>query len=163
MCIRDSDYFDLSFQHASGPLLRRMRRFGSRETFLALCAEIRALAPEAGIRSNVIVGFPGETEADLAELEAFLAEADLDSVGVFGYSDEDGTEDADLPDKVDPTEVAARVERITSLVDHLTADRAARRVGTEVEVLVERQELSGSAVGAYPDLADVDDLSLIHI
>ena len=98
-----ADYFDLSFQHASGPLLRRMRRFGSRTTFLSLCAEIRALAPEAGIRSNVIVGFPGETEEDLAELEAFLSEAELDAVGVFGYSDEDGTEAADLPDKIDPT------------------------------------------------------------
>ena len=134
-----ADYFDLSFQHASASVLRRMRRFGSRPTFLALCAEIRALAPEAGIRSNVIVGFPGETEDDLAELEAFLAEADLDAVGVFGYSDEDGTEAEGLPEKVDPVEVAARVERITALADHLTADRAARRVGTEVEVLVERR------------------------
>ncbi len=131
-------YFDLSFQHASAAVLRRMRRFGSREAFLSLCAEVRALAPEAGIRSNVIVGFPGETEDDLAELEAFLSEAELDAVGVFGYSDEDGTEAADLPDKVDPRDVAARVERITSLADHVAADRAARRVGTAVEVLVER-------------------------
>jgi ribosomal protein S12 methylthiotransferase RimO len=158
-----ADYFDLSFQHASGPLLRRMRRFGSRTTFLALCAEIRALAPEAGIRSNVIVGFPGETEEDLAELEAFLAEAELDAVGVFGYSDEDGTEAADLPDKIDPIEVAVRVERITSLVDHLTADRAARRIGTEVEVLVERQELSEAGASDYPDLAEVDDLDLAEL
>ena len=135
-----ADYFDLSFQHASAPVLRRMRRFGSRPTFLTLCEEIRVLAPEAGIRSNVIVGFPGETEADLAELEAFLAEADLDAVGVFGYSDEDGTEAEGLPGKIDPVEVAARVERVTSLVDHLTADRAARRVGTDVEVLLERLE-----------------------
>jgi ribosomal protein S12 methylthiotransferase len=157
-----ADYFDLSFQHASGPLLRRMRRFGSRETFLALCAEIRALAPEAGIRSNVIVGFPGETEDDLAELEAFLAEAELDAVGVFGYSDEDGTEAADLPDKIDPTEVAARVERITSLVEVVSADRAARRVGTEVEVLVERQELSDDAE-ADPPIEETDDLDLAEI
>jgi ribosomal protein S12 methylthiotransferase len=164
---RVADYFDLSFQHASGPLLRRMRRFGSRESFLALCAEIRALAPEAGIRSNVIVGFPGETEEDLAELEAFLSAAELDAVGVFGYSDEDGTEAADLPDKIDPAEVAARVERITSLVEVVSADRAARRVGTEVEVLVERQELSAAAeadlAAAYPDLADVEDLDLAEL
>jgi ribosomal protein S12 methylthiotransferase RimO len=158
-----ADYFDLSFQHASGPLLRRMRRFGSRETFLALCAEIRALAPEAGIRSNVIVGFPGETEDDLAELEAFLSEAELDAVGVFGYSDEDGTEAADLPDKIDPAEVTARVERITSLVEVVSADRAARRVGTEVEVLVERQELSDEAEAGYPDLAEVGDLDLAEL
>ncbi len=135
-----ADYFDLSFQHASAAVLRRMRRFGSRTTFLALCAEIRALAPEAGIRSNVIVGFPGETEEDLAELEAFLAEAELDAVGVFGYSDEDGTEALGLPDKIDPVEIAARVERITALAEHVATDRAARRIGTAVEVLVERRE-----------------------
>jgi len=82
---------------------------------------------------------------------------------VFGYSDEDGTEAADLPDKIDPAEVAARVERITSLVDHLTADRAARRIGTEVEVLVERQELSEAAEATYPDLADLEDLDLAEL
>src|SRR5690606_33857051 len=93
-------YFDLSFQHASAPLLRRMRRFGSTESFLELIASIRDRAPEAGIRSNVIVGFPGETEDDVEELEDFLTRAKLDVVGVFGYSDEDGTEAADLPDKI---------------------------------------------------------------
>ena len=137
---RVASYFDLSFQHASAPVLRRMRRFGSRETFLALCREIRALDPEAGIRSNVIVGFPGETEDDLAELEAFLTEAELDAVGVFGYSDEDGTEALGLPDKVDAGEIAARVERITRLAEHVAEDRAARRMGTTVEVLVERTD-----------------------
>jgi ribosomal protein S12 methylthiotransferase len=133
-------YFDLSFQHASPTVLRRMRRFGSRPDFLALCERIRALAPEAGIRSNVIVGFPGETEEDVAELEAFLQGARLDAVGVFGYSDEDGTEAAGYDGKVDPDEVRARVERITSLVDELMNQRAEERVGTEVTVLVEAEE-----------------------
>jgi ribosomal protein S12 methylthiotransferase len=133
-------YFDLSFQHASPAVLRRMRRFGSREDFLALCERIRALAPEAGIRSNVIVGFPGETEDDLAELEAFLEGARLDAVGVFGYSDEDGTEAAGYDGKLPPEEIAARVERITSLVEELMAQRAEDRVGTEVTVLVEAAE-----------------------
>ena len=133
-------YFDLSFQHASPAVLRRMRRFGSRPDFLELCTRIRALAPEAGIRSNVIVGFPGETEQDLAELEAFLSEARLDAVGVFGYSDEDGTEAAGYPDKISAEEVRARVTRISSLVDELVTQRAEDRVGTEVEVLVEAAE-----------------------
>ncbi len=131
-------YFDLSFQHASGPVLRRMRRFGDRESFLELCAQIRALAPEAGIRTNVIVGFPGETEEDLVELEQFLIGARLDAVGVFGYSDEDGTEAVDLDGHVDPAEVNVRVQRISSLVDELTSQRAEDRIGTEVVVLVER-------------------------
>src|SRR4051812_27790257 len=85
-------YFDLSFQHASGPVLRRMRRFGDRERFLDLLDRIRALAPDAGVRSNFIVGFPGETETDVDELAAFLSAARLDAIGVFGYSDEEGTE-----------------------------------------------------------------------
>ena len=73
-----------------------MKRFGSTESFLDLLARARALAPDAGARSNVIVGFPGETEDDVAELERFLIEARLDAIGVFGYSDEDGTEAAGL-------------------------------------------------------------------
>src|SRR4051794_33895704 len=110
-------YFDLSFQHSSGPVLRRMRRFGDTERFLALVEQVRAASPDAGIRSNVIVGFPGETEADLAELERFLVGARLDAVGVFGYSDEDGTEAAGLDGKLDDTEVRHRVERVTRLAD----------------------------------------------
>src|SRR5262249_49547769 len=143
-------YFDLSFQHASESVLRRMRRFGSGESFLDLCARIRALAPEAGIRSNVIVGFPGETKADLAELERFLVEARLDSVGVFGYSDEDGTEAAGYPDKVPETEIAERVERIRTLVDELVNQRAEDRVGSWVSVLVEELGDLGSAPESEP-------------
>ncbi|MCW0213753.1 MAG: 30S ribosomal protein S12 methylthiotransferase RimO [Pseudonocardia sp.] len=130
-------YFDLSFQHASATVLRRMRRFGSRTDFLDLCERIRALAPEAGIRSNVIVGFPGETEEDLAELEAFLTGARLDAVGVFGYSDEDGTEAEGYDGKLPAEEVTARVTRVSALVDELMAQRAEDRIGTEVTVLVE--------------------------
>src|SRR6185312_866438 len=121
-------------------VLRRMRRFGSTTQFLDLCDRIRALAPEAGIRSNVIVGFPGETDDDVAELEEFLTAARLDAVGVFGYSDEEGTEAAGYDGKVLPEEVAARVSRITALVDELMAQRAEDRVGTEVTVLVEQEE-----------------------
>jgi MiaB/RimO family radical SAM methylthiotransferase len=130
-------YFDLSFQHASGPVLRRMRRFGDGDRFLTLIESIRAAAPTAGIRSNVIVGFPGESEADLAELERFLVAARLDAVGVFGYSDEDGTEAASLDGKLDSEVVRDRTERLAGLADELVAQRAEDRVGEMVEVLVE--------------------------
>jgi ribosomal protein S12 methylthiotransferase len=130
-------YFDLSFQHAAPTVLRRMRRFGGGDDFLSLLDRIRALAPSAGIRSNVIVGFPGETEAELGELEAFLEAARLDVVGVFGYSDEDGTEAATLPGALDPAEVAERAARVGALVEELVAERARERVGERVEVLVE--------------------------
>jgi MiaB/RimO family radical SAM methylthiotransferase len=134
---RVAAYFDLSFQHASGPVLRRMRRFGDRERFLALLGQIRALAPRAGCRSNVIVGFPGETKHDVAELEAFLTAARLDAVGVFGYSDEDGTEAKAMAGKVRADVVRRRVGRVSSLIDELVAQRAEERIGEQVEVLVE--------------------------
>jgi ribosomal protein S12 methylthiotransferase len=130
-------YFDLSFQHASEPLLRRMRRFGGTERFLELLDSVRSRIPTAGVRSNVIVGFPGETETDVAELERFLTAARLDAIGVFGYSDEDGTEAATLADKVEETEVARRVERLASLSEELVSQRAEDRIGEVVDVLVE--------------------------
>jgi ribosomal protein S12 methylthiotransferase len=133
-------YFDLSFQHSSADVLRRMRRFGDTDRFLGLIAQIRERAPEAGIRTNVIVGFPGETEADVGELERFLVGARLDTVGVFGYSDEDGTEAATFDDKVDADEVRERVERITRLVEELTNARAEDRIGETVHVLVEEND-----------------------
>ncbi|MCI2420574.1 30S ribosomal protein S12 methylthiotransferase RimO [Saccharopolyspora sp. K220] len=148
-------YFDLSFQHSSEPVLRRMRRFGSTESFLELIEQVRALAPEAGIRSNVIVGFPGETEDDFAELQDFLTRARLDAIGVFGYSDEDGTEAADFDGKIDSDTVDARVEQLSDLVDELIAQRAEDRIGTEVRVLVERvddDECAGRADHQGPEV-----------
>jgi ribosomal protein S12 methylthiotransferase len=130
-------YFDLSFQHGSETVLRRMRRFGGRQRFVELLDTIRAKVPTAGARSNVIVGFPGETEADVAELEQFLIEARLDAVGVFGYSDEDGTEAEGMTGKLDPDEVARRVERVSGLADELVAQRAEDRIGEQLSVLVE--------------------------
>lgn len=129
-------YFDLSFQHASGSVLRAMRRFGDSASFLDLIRRIRALAPDAGIRSNFIVGFPGETEADFAELEAFLIEAQLDAIGVFGYSDEEGTAAVDLPGHHAEDEVAMRVERLSSLADELMVQRAEARIGEVTDFLV---------------------------
>jgi ribosomal protein S12 methylthiotransferase len=149
-----ADYFDMSFQHSSERILRRMRRFGSTDGFLGLIEQIRALAPNAGIRSNVIVGFPGETEEDVDELERFLVGARLDAVGVFGYSDEDGTEAEGLDGKLDPEEINERVARLSGLVEQLTAERAEDRVGDEVDVLIERagQECAGRAAHQAPEV-----------
>jgi ribosomal protein S12 methylthiotransferase len=130
-------YFDLSFQHASGRVLRAMRRFGDGDRFLGLIEQIRRLAPAAGIRSNFIVGFPGETQADAAELERFLGAARLDAIGIFGYSDEDGTEAASLPGQLDAVEIAERVEQFAGFADELMDQRAAERVGEIHDVLIE--------------------------
>lgn len=145
-------YFDLSFQHASASLLRRMRRFGDAESFLKLIGRIRELDTQAGIRSNVILGFPGETEEDVEILAEFLAAAELDAVGVFAYSDEEGTEGAGLTGKLSEDEIADRTGEIASLVDHLIDNRAASRVGEEVKVLVEEADGLGRAAHQGPEV-----------
>jgi ribosomal protein S12 methylthiotransferase len=130
-------YFDLSFQHASADVLRRMRRFGDPDSFLGLLDSVRALAPEAGVRSNVIVGFPGETEDDLQTLCDFLEAARMDVTGVFGYSDEDGTEAATYDGKLDDDTIRERTEHVQALVEELNAQRAEERIGETVTVMIE--------------------------
>jgi ribosomal protein S12 methylthiotransferase RimO len=138
-------YFDLPFQHAAAPVLRRMRRFGDAESFLELLESIRSRNLAAGIRTNVIVGFPGETESDLEELAEFLTAARLDAIGVFGYSNEEGTEGYSLDGQLDADEIAGRVEWITSLVDELMAQRAEDRIAQLVPILVEGADLGRAA------------------
>src|SRR5690242_7351376 len=148
-------YFDLSFQHASEPVLRRMRRFGSTERFLDLLQSVRAIDAEAGARSNVIVGFPGESRADVDELARFLTEARLDAVGVFDYSDEDGTEAATLPGKVAEQQIKRRYDWMSALAEELCAQRAADRVGSLVDVLVDALEdgdVEGRAAHQAPEV-----------
>ena len=146
-------YFDLSFQHASPSVLRRMRRFGGSEQFLHLITQIRALSPEAGIRSNFIVGFPGETQDDFDELANFITAAKLDAVGIFGYSDEDNTEALNLAEKVADEVIRERVESLSSLADEMVSIRAAGRIGEKVRVLIEDEELQeGRAAHQGPEV-----------
>jgi ribosomal protein S12 methylthiotransferase len=158
-------YFDLSFQHASGRVLRAMRRFGDRERFLALLDQIRDRGPQAGVRSNFIVGFPGETAADLTELELFLSHAGLDAIGIFGYSDEDGTEAASLPGQLDEAEISRRVEEFAGLADELMAQRAESRLGETLDVLIEEEaddDLPGRYLGrAAHQAPEVDGVTTV--
>lgn len=140
-------YFDLSFQHAAPGVLRRMRRFGDPESFLDLIGRIRSLAPTAGIRSNVILGFPGETEDDVATLADFLTEARLDVVGVFGYSDEEGTAAQTLDGQLPDDEIEARRAEVADLVNELIDQRAEDRIGELVQVLLEEIDEDGAWVG----------------
>jgi len=162
MCATGVAYFDLSLQHVSRPLLRRMRRWGDGERFLARMAGIRRRVPEAAFRSNFIVGYPGETEADHDALLAFLEDAQLDWCGFFAWSPEEGTPAADLDGRVDPSLVAERLAECSELQDAITARRRDDLVGREVEVLVDRAgvgrtyreapEIDG-VVSLAPDLA----------
>jgi ribosomal protein S12 methylthiotransferase RimO len=146
-------YFDLSFQHANGDLLRSMRRFGDGEKFLHLISQIRALSPEAGIRSNFIVGFPGESDSQYTDLVEFLSQAQLDAIGVFGYSDEDKTEGMSLANKVSPEVIGERVAELSTLVDELITQRAEARIGQMVTVLIEDEdEQEGRADHQGPDV-----------
>jgi ribosomal protein S12 methylthiotransferase RimO len=146
-------YFDLSFQHTSPTVLRRMRRFGDSDKFLHLIYQIRALSPEAGIRSNFIVGFPGETQEDFDDLAKFITEAKLDAVGIFGYSDEDNTEALNHTDKIDPEVIAQRVETLSSLADEMVSLRAQARIGESIRVLIEDQDLQeGRAAHQGPEV-----------
>lgn len=131
-------YFDISFQHASGSLLRRMRRFGDSEKFLHLLTQVRALSPEAGIRSNFIVGFPGESDAEFHELLDFISASQLDAIGVFPYSDEDGTEAERLPEKVDLALIEERYREASSLAEEVVNRRAESRIDEEIRLLIER-------------------------
>ena len=141
-------YFDLSFQHASASVLRRMRRFGDPDSFLALIDSIRSRSPQAGIRSNVIMGFPGESESDVETVAEFLTAARLDAIGVFGYSDEDQTEAAGMDGKLDPDEIEARRTEIADLAEELVAQRAEERMGEQLRVLIEgRDEETGTMLG----------------
>ncbi len=150
-------YFDLSFQHSSSRVLRRMRRFGGTDDFLGLLDMIRARNPRAGVRTNVIVGFPGESDDDLSELMGFLESARLDAVGVFGYSDEEGTEAATLDGHLPEAEIDRRVAEVSALVDELMLERASERVGDEVELLVEEPGIARAAHQGPDDSATIID------
>jgi ribosomal protein S12 methylthiotransferase len=130
-------YFDLSLQHVSKPLLRRMRRWGDGDRFLRRIADIRARFPDAAFRSNFIVGYPGEAEADHDQLLRFVEAAHLDWCGFFSYSKEDGTYAADLDGVVPGGLVAERLAELSEMQDGITAMRRQALVGSRVEVLVD--------------------------
>jgi ribosomal protein S12 methylthiotransferase len=140
-------YFDLSLQHVSEPILRRMRRGGSSPAFLDLVERIRALDPDAAFRSNFILGFPGERQADVRELEDFLESARLDWVAFFPYSGEDGTSALELDRRVAARTARARVERVQELQARVLTGVQAAWVGRRLEVLVERIDETGAAEG----------------
>ncbi len=144
ICATGVPYFDLSLQHASKPLLRRMRRWGDGPRFLDRIAAIRRLDPAAAFRSSFIVGYPGETEEDHDVMLRFLEEAELDWAGFFSYSREDGTHAAQLDGVVDPGLVAERLLELSEIQDRITAQRRNDLVGDVVEVPVDEPGVARS-------------------
>ena len=141
-------YFDLSLQHASAPLLRRMKRWGNGERFVAMVEGIRARAADAAFRSSFIVGFPGETEHDHDELLGFLGEVQLDWAGFFPFSREDGTPAATM-DRVVPDELMhERLRECAETQDPITQSARDALIGAHVDVLVDGvDDETGDPVG----------------
>ncbi len=156
-------YFDLSLQHVSRPLLKRMRRWGEGTRFLDRIASIRASEPTAVFRSSFIVGYPGETEADHDLLLEWIAAAQLDWVGFFPFSKEEGTFAADLDGQVPAELVVERIRECSELQDAITTVRREALVGTVTEVLVDRPG-EGRSPGEAPEIDGIvivpDDLSV---
>jgi ribosomal protein S12 methylthiotransferase len=137
ICDTGVPYFDLSLQHVSKPLLRRMRRWGDGDRFLRRIADIREREPDAAFRSNFIVGYPGETEADHDELLRFVEEAELDWCGFFSYSPEEGTHAYTLDGAVDPRLMNERLAELREMQDDITARRRDALIGQTITVLVD--------------------------
>jgi len=164
-------YFDLSLQHVSRPLLKRMRRWGEGDRFLDRIHSIRVAEPTAAFRSSFIVGYPGETEEDHDHLLAWIDEAQLDWVGFFPFSAESGTYAADLDGQVPDELVTERIRECTELQDGITARRREDLIGTTVEVLVdapgearsyrEAPEIDG--IVTVPDHLPVGSFALVEV
>jgi ribosomal protein S12 methylthiotransferase len=160
-CEKVCRYIDLPLQHASAEVLKRMRRPGNRRTYDRLLARIRSQVPDVTLRTTLIVGFPGETEADFAELEGFVADTGFDHLGVFTYSHEEGTRAFGLADDV-PTAVKRRRRNALMARQKKIVARAHRaRIGTEAAVLVDgpsaehEMVLQGRLEGQAPDIDSV--------
>ncbi|HQZ33206.1 MAG TPA: 30S ribosomal protein S12 methylthiotransferase RimO [Ilumatobacteraceae bacterium] len=173
ICGTGVPYFDLSLQHVSKPLLRRMRRWGDGQRFLQRITDIREREPHAAFRSNFIVGYPGETEEDHDQLLSFVEEAQLDWCGFFAYSPEEGTYAMNLDGAVDTTLMHERLAELREMQDDITARRRDEMIGETVRVLVdssgearstrEAPEIDGVievpehlAVGQFHDVRIVD-------
>jgi ribosomal protein S12 methylthiotransferase len=157
MCAGPVPYFDLSLQHVSAPLVRRMRRWGNGEKYLERIESIRRARPDAAFRSNFIVGYPGETEEDHDELLHFVEAAQLDWCGFFEYSLEDGTYAASLDGAVDPSLVAERLAELRELADPISAARRDELIGTETVVLVDEPGIARS----HREAPEIDGVVLV--
>jgi ribosomal protein S12 methylthiotransferase len=151
-------YFDLSLQHASKPLLRRMRRWGAGDRFLKMITSIREHEPDAAFRSSFLVGFPGETEEDHDALLAFVEEAELDWAGLFAFSKEEGTKAAELDGEVDDVTVSERLRELSEIQDRITQAHRDELVGCDIDVLIDAAE-DGQLVGrSHREAPEIDGI-----
>ena len=165
-CLRSHDnvcsYLDIPFQHCNERILRSMNRKGTRESYLRLVEHVREAVPGITLRTTLIAGFPGETEADFEELCDFIEDIDFDYVGVFPYSREEGTRAAGLPDQIDQDSKEERAQQVRELADSLSQARIANRIGQDMDILVLGEEADGQLFGrAQCQAPDVDGLTYL--
>ena len=157
-CGKVCRYVDLPLQHASADVLKGMRRPGNRRTYDRLLARIRTRVPGVTLRTTLIVGFPGETDADFAELESFVAETRFDHLGVFTYSHEEGTRAHALADDVPARIKRQRRDALMARQKRIVAAAQQARCGTEIDVLIDGPSaehplvLQGRTEGQAPDI-----------
>ena len=160
-CEKVCRYIDLPLQHASADVLKRMRRPGNRRTYDALLARIRARIPGVTLRTTFIVGFPGETEAEFAELDGFIADTGFDHVGVFTYSHEEGTRAFGLADDVPAAVKTRRRNALMARQKKIVARAHRARIGGDVDLFVDGPSpehplvLQGRLEGQAPDIDSV--------
>ena len=130
-------YIDMPLQHSSGPVLKRMKRGANGDIFLRLIERIRKTIPDVAIRTSMIVGFPGETESDFANLCQFVEAAQFDRLGVFSYSDEDTSESYHLDGKVKAGVIYNRKRKLMAIQRHISRSRYRKLVGREFDVIVD--------------------------
>ena len=152
MCSLTVPYFDLSLQHVSSPLMRRMKRWGDAERFRDLISEIRRNSPNAVFRSNFIVGYPGETEEDQDQLIDFIKEMQLDWCGFFSFSDEEGTYASGLEGKIDRSLIIERLKELSCLQDEITSSKRDALIGERISVLVDSHRVGRT----YREAPEID-------
>ena len=166
--VRNNDkvckYFDIPIQHISDSVLKRMNRQSNGESIRKLIKKLRQEIPEVIIRTTVMVGFPGESEADFEELYNFLQEARFDKLGCFAYSKEDGTPASRLKEQIHPMTKKSRLNKIMSLQQKISKQNLKNKIGKEVEVLVEDKSFDGKTyIGrSYMDVPEIDGVVYIE-
>lgn len=156
-------YLDIPLQHVVPRILHAMNRTGSKDDFLTMIAQARAAVPGIAIRTTLIAGFPGETEDDFKELVSFVEEAELDYVGVFPYSREEGTKAYSLPDQIDEDEKGYRAERLRTVADAVSSSVISQRIGCTYPVLVEGEEEDGQLFGrSIIQAPEVDGVTFVN-
>lgn len=157
------NYLDIPFQHCDSAILKSMNRSGSRKEFERLIHRIRQSIPDITLRTTLIVGYPGETDEQFEDLCDFISEAQLDYVGVFAYSREEGTKAASLPDQIDEDTKQERLQTIRDLADAVSAQKIAQRIGEKVNILVLGAEEDGQLYGRCQSQApEVDGVTYIE-